>query len=1059
MAGIQRQDASVVIQPSGVVQTANLGLDSAMVAQGWNQLSSSLMTGFDMVKRQADRDDALRAAQDAPAMITRDGNGLVVPPKSFDAPGGFFQSQAYKDAYKNSLFNHYSTMAEQDFSNYAQTVAAQHPTDVDAARAKLAERRAAMVQELDPAYAPLITLKLNGMSGQVESRISANAQIEKNKVTEERAMFNYQNVVLQAAQLAQLPAKFDAETLAVNNAQLGADFKRATDMMYEAGYTKERVDRLWEQARVKSLIARDTTALKEAVFVSENSSGADRDAQVLHIRQEISRTAQKLGADGPAYESGMIAALNEAQTRNQLRQNIIDGKAEKETLYKGWQAQTLIRNGGSDLGLGQDEILRNLRASQNEVYTDPNLSDAQKVKRLAMYEGVVQSGTAEFANYTAQRATQLFTQATDINTPPDRAKAMMGELVQMSKDPAVYSHLPVGTRNYIDRAISSIATNEAKMDLQGVASAMEAGLVDPKNVRDDVYPRLVARGIVGDAPNALIRPDAFKALEMRSAAAWFANKSQRAEAIAGAEAWRTGNMPTKTQRDALEASLSPYSTPDGKPFSFTGDGHVASAVARFNVTGNLPKPMEEAFKEIVVSDPNQAKAASAAMYQIRDTLRDKGIDMERANDIVGTMIGNQTAGFLRNVHTMGQDLALNLYKSSVESVSRNLQQSEPGAAADISKSVDAAVGRLTKESEPGLPARLFGLNEEQQWVRRQLGDAAPTLLDQVGASLKAGQAGYSKIELSPEVRPVVEELAMGILKRDGVAMATSNKNVPPGEQAAMQALEMLREQTELVPSKDDPKKATIGYRTANSMLGGLLGQGRLDDETTGKMALILFRADQQARRELGLPEKMLPPFKETDVGMVRTREKSGEFTWTIAARSGIAGVPVTLLKLDDNDPRLSAFAGDLIQQTADSVSRAMPRPDAAIERWMGGSFGWKLLGKLALMPQTMLFQDRVKELNMERRIDQLSNVADQHTTKQMWDSIFETNTARDAAPLIGLNPIRWLFSATGEGTKETNFSQLRKAMEKDADFEHLARNAQLMEQMLHPANALPRTKK
>lgn len=1025
MAGIQRQDASVVIQPSGVVQTANLGLDSAMAAQGWNQLSSSLMTGFDMIKQQADRDDVLRAAQDAPAMITRDGNGLVVPPKSFDAPGGFFQSKAYKDAYKNTLFNHYSVMAEQDFSNYANNVIAQHPTDPDAARAKLAERRAAMVQELDPNYAPLITLKLNAMSGQVESKISANVQLEQNKVTAERAEYAYEGVVQQAGQLAQLPAKFDAETLTINNAQLGADFKRATELMRTAGFSEAYIEKKWDDARIKALTFKDEMTIRSSHMTAQNYSSEAYTDWLLGLRDMIDSRAKTLGPDGPAYLARMQGALSWAMGTNQLRVQQAD---DRDRVRAQRQVLGILGSVNAQEGVDGGVALDALNRLRNDTYFNPSMTEAQKIRQIGMIDQATGRVRTDLTETLSGRVTQLYTAATSVETAPERSRGMVQELRQIVNDPMIRSWAPAGVMNYAERAISSIASNIVKTDMATFAGHAKSGLIEPERIVQ--YGKdAAAKGWIGTEANSSMNPTEWAQLEQEGMRAYQQRKMLYGEAAKVVADAAKGIAPTAIGRKVIDQVPElAFRTSDGKPYDAKSETHRFDSSAHYNTTLAVPEPVKQAMANVPMgTDPETTKALAEQLNSFKAIAMSKGKTEAQAIGALNEELGGKIVPFLSLAQRYGHDAAVKAMLSDTTSESRNLGKNPASASEDLMGTVDRLVGSLGTQAEPGFIARMAGLSPQQEWTRNQLGKDAPTLggyfinnLSPVGFVRGREHSGsFLSITPTDDIRREITAAAFSISSHSGQLIDKAHPSVNFNEVAVMQAMDRLRDRMEIVPDPNDSNKGILQWKSAHSKVGEMLKlDGPATQEQLRGYALGLYDTMEKLRRENGMPPTNLGgDIDRKNVFMTQEISQDGSASWVMWGQyKGGYGV-TEMMRLPESSPMFSEFAKDIVQQAStDMRAHWQGRtvgPDGASEAYAGGAMMAFALGGIGL--PTLDAGIKRQEITKDRLTKMGYTPDDRSVREKIYDFVMgndPNDPSRWPSPNIDISRTRKAFKET-----------------------------------------------
>lgn len=1072
-----RQDGQVVIQPSPGFQTSQYGMDKVIEAQNWGKLGDTFQTGFDMVKRDFDQNAVEQAQKDAPALIKRDGTGMTLPVSSFEPPG--LTSRAYRDAYKSAAYNLYSSSVEQDYQGFASNVLTAHPTDIDAARKAMEEKRTAVVAGLDPNYAPLITLRLNAMSGQVESKINANVQSEQNQVAEKNAAWAYDNVVLKASQLAVVPDRFDRQTLETNHQLLVADFDRATSLMRQSGWSEPRIAKAWQDAHVKTMIARNTQDVRNWVLTNQNATVEDYTKGLIQIRDEMEKQRQKLGPDGPAYIASMSQALDWASGSNQLRvqanQQQADNRINNATL--GWRRT--FDGVGSEGSPQFAEVANALKRERNGVYTDPSLTASQKIKALAAYDSVLNTGMTDNGKYVADQLTGLYTTAMHPDTPPQRSKAMMQEIKSIVSDPQSTAYLPTGVRNYGERALSQVAMNTAKTDIFTGMTAGSEGHLPPAEL-EQVTQKWLDHGWVGDAPNSIMSHPEAALWKQKASAAYLSRQLTQSDAREGQRQWNAGQIPTKAQQASMDAGLPAFQPSDGKSFDIANPTHQADALGRFAGTSSLPQVAIDQIKAVPMgTDPERTKAVAGFVAGVKQTMLARGFKSDQADAFINGQVGTDIGAFLRSASVFGHDAAVKLAIGAPNSVSRNAGQAVDAAATDMGTAIDGMVADILPHAEAGVysplanAARTYvpGLSRTPEQAAqlavdnrytKLLGDKAPTMGSQFlnDANIFGGKTltgSFQTTALDPAVRDVLQTGAMAIWKQHGDELKTAFKGQDPMKLAALQAAESLRGQLEWVADPKDATKGTLTWKTANTRFGeifkanGAPSMGRLSDQETAAYALGAYNAQQRVKHEMGMPNDEIAPFDPATVSVTRVNDIDGSFHWLVAAqeKSGTGTVP--LMRLADDDPRLSGFAGDIANAAVHDVSQALGKPlqDRAAKALGGGVVG-KAFGFLVGGPAGLL-QDTSLKSNIDRRLAEQGDAAP-HSGKALVDFLFGSDTSSKPGPVIPYDPA--LLKPGVLPQHVADWKGMRAAVTKlqgQPDFEEKARNLRLLMQLRNPA--------
>lgn len=953
----QRVDSRVVVQPSGGFATTNFALDSALAAQGWRETAAGFQTLHDIVQKDYDEEAVRQAQTDAPALIKKDGSGAVLPVASFEAPG--ITSKAYRDAYRSAAFNYYSANVEQQHSGFLNEVLTKYPTDPVAAKAAIDQKRAATVAGLDPQFAPLVTLRLNAMGGQALSRINANVQAEQNAVAEKNAKWAYDTLILDAGKLAQVPDRFDRDFIATNHNMLVAQLDRYIATAKQAGYGDARIAQELKDARIKTIIARDEQMIRSSKITAQNYTAEGYNEWLTQTRDAIEQRRKELGADGPAYINAMAPALAWAQTSNQLQVEKYDQGKRNEDFTKAIGFLDAARN-KRDGTPGAEEAYAAAVAERNRVYTDSSLSPSQKVRRLSAMDGALGSLQSDITDYATRTVTSMVSEMMDDRTPAPRSKALRQEIRQFIDDPS-NTYMPVGVRNYAERTLSSLSASEAKTDFAAFQTNALTGRVMPEHVQQRGRDML-AKGQIGDAPNALIRPDAWAALQNQAEDAYKQRQMVTATSKQVTANAAQGIAPSASQQQQVAQDPAMQFTNGGAPYDPAQPESRLNAAGHLQRTMTVPPQVKSFFAGLNMSgaDPGQAAAGYEQYQQLKKVLMSKPTYQgpggeERAIGFLRSELGEKAVDYIAIAKRFDAERASNyLFKS--ESDSRDLGTNENSAMDKLNASFDRMVQTMT-QGHVSVPQRLnpfSDLDATQLWTRRMLGDKAPTLgrelVNDLSPTRQATNPGQiQQITVADDLRKEITLNAMGIMKRGGARIDVAHPDVKdPNDLAMMQAAEELRSQTELYQDPKDPTKATLQYKSGNKRLAEMVGLDRLSDQQVAGFGLAIWEEQMAYEKELGI-RRLVPEIDRSKVVMVPWRSSDGALGWKIRAEEKGALGSVDLMTLRDDDPRISAAAGAIARQAAVNLrSEWYGKGPAPAEKdsswWVGRVVGHMMTG-------------------------------------------------------------------------------------------------------------------
>ena len=251
----QLDTARVVYQPQGT--EAPQDLSSVFTQQGREQQAygaqqlTRASAYFDKAIEQYNELAIEKATQDAPGVINRDGDGVLIPPSSFYPELGWkaLLGPAYAKTYRKAAEAIYQQSAAADHETYSVAMKAQFPTDPVGYAAAMEKRRQQVVGNLAPDQAGYIDLRLKQIGSQGATQIGVQLTASENKAMMERADTEHAAIVDDAVRLQ--------SNIIANSTPAGvqgeAAIKAAGEATLNQAILKERWDGLeamWRTAKV-----------------------------------------------------------------------------------------------------------------------------------------------------------------------------------------------------------------------------------------------------------------------------------------------------------------------------------------------------------------------------------------------------------------------------------------------------------------------------------------------------------------------------------------------------------------------------------------------------------------------------------------------------------------------------------------------------------------------------------------------------------------------------------------------------------------------------------------
>jgi hypothetical protein len=185
-------------------QASTLGQEAEAQTRRGEGYFAKANAAFDRSVDEYNKIAVMNATDEAPGLIQKDGNGQIIPPKSFWPSG--IHSMAYAQAYPEAARATYRTMASSEFSNFVSEQQAKYPTDTGAFKKAVDEKQAAMLQNLDTREAPFISLRLQQIAAQGGTQVAVNLQAANNATLKAQSDVSYGAIVDTASRLAGITA-------------------------------------------------------------------------------------------------------------------------------------------------------------------------------------------------------------------------------------------------------------------------------------------------------------------------------------------------------------------------------------------------------------------------------------------------------------------------------------------------------------------------------------------------------------------------------------------------------------------------------------------------------------------------------------------------------------------------------------------------------------------------------------------------------------------------------------------------------------------------------------
>jgi hypothetical protein len=744
--------------------------------------------------------------------------------------------------------------------------------------------------------------------------------------------------------LADPKALADRATLAINSAELSERLKRYEVEAKAAGISPAEIERNKNELRYDVQIKAMTEQIKSSAPSLYGRDGYLNQGAVAATEESIRQTAAKYPGREKQVTEALQGALAYAQTQasRQANQIQVNDQRTAEPKMRQMAIDAANAKAASLAGdsLGAAYITNKLEQQGRDHLNDTSLSDsvAMKLGSAAFQNGAVSRGALQ-ESYT-NRLQGLSAIVNSPSSSPDQVERARSELLTINSDPAITRDLTAGQRAYAQSALDKVVTTRLAGDYAGMAMQAPKGEVTPA-VFDQTINDNVKKGVFGDTPGAVASLAQAAQLSAVNRAAWDKNMANDRLATDGLDATLKGRPVTDAQREAIKQRV-PFRLPgeaegpdasnpggpaepiEGQTYNPANPAHVQRLSDYLRRTGVMPDRVKDSTEHMPRSPNEQDMAKWANTYsavaqvvaekqQAVTGLRPKVNEVQTA---VGALIGESTATYLANVQRYGAEAAFRMDQANASKTSVTGATGQPNN--QLTGEVDSAADKFTKEivdSAGGSSwyAKLgalripftdsWKLTEKERAAEALFSvspDARPGFLGRVTGG-PAGQNYSGGIKFSEDAKDFIAGQSAAYLATDGHAINGQITNERPADYAFRAMAEKNKDMLELV-STGDGTTAEIRLKSFSKATAEKMGMDKLTPEATQGMLDALVQSDRRARNLIGTtydPKTLIAtPVLESD----------NSASWTVTARDKTTGMPVTLLDLSQNDPRLKAEA-------------------------------------------------------------------------------------------------------------------------------------------------------
>ena len=717
---------------------------------------------------------------------------------------------------------------------------------------------------------------------------------------------------------------------------------KGLEAMYtRAGKTPDFIARQKVEFEFNVSMATQAEILKKTPIVHGQDGSVDQ-AQVAALQDRVTKIAEQYPGRKAQVQQVLGEAINYATTQGQRMaqsQQLADSK-KGEQIARDTAAQAQAARLSKD-PVTQAAAKEALDRRGLAILNDSTLSDstAMRAAGAAVSAGAVAKAALEESNTNRLVSLNGIIANPDptVATPAAKERAR-AELLTISTDPEITKDLTPGQRQYAQTGIDAMVRSDLQGDFAKVRLAAPEGKMEPAAF-DAMLADGVKQGRYGDHPGSTASLAELAQVSAVNRDAYNKRLTTQEHARAGLASAAAGVPLTDTQKDAVKAAL-PYKLPGsaekpdwsnpGAPADLpnvtpdiTNPEHRQSLVDYVRKTGIVPDVWKQTFDAMPKTPDANAMAPYLETYgQLYQVAFQKAAQrtgkMPTDNEIKAELtadLGVDTALYLSNARKNGAEAAYRLNTKDGPKVSVTGATGQPTEAQNTTtdKSIDnfladnVKAGQssswLSKMSQGRIPGTESWEPTADERAQAALAkgspDVAPGLFERAtGTTVFGSPAAPTAMTMTAEARAYISDKSNALMATHGNEIAAQAGDMRPQDFATKMTMEDNANLLEVVRNKDG--SATIGLKSFAKATGDAMGTPKLAPETSQAVLSQLVYGDRRINNTMGAD------FDPKTISAVPYLNDSNQPRWFVTARENKTGMPVQLLDISQQDPRLSA---------------------------------------------------------------------------------------------------------------------------------------------------------
>ena len=1026
-AAEQPQDLSSVFERQAAALSRESEQQYATAGQAIQQTSAVLGQALDVFNDDAKK----KAAEEAPAAVTRDGNGMLVKPSTFYPPG--LHSRAYAEAYKTAFEASYTQTAVQDFENHSALMKAQHSADPAGYSAAMEQKRRFMVEGLDPKLAPFIDLRLQQVMGQGTTQVSVNLTAQNNEVMKAQATREIDSIVDTASRQNPVDIATNEQMKAlgeglINDKILGKRLEGAEAQLRRAGYGEDFIKENRRELGFKIQMATMTRAIRGQVAVDQATGKVDGKV-IADWQTKIYDYASRFPGREAAIIQHLNGALGDAVNQSSRISSGIQLRQQQGVDANNVQVQQmqLIANDPATPTEFKQNIRDALRLKAMDALTNPALNDNIKLQYAA---GAAQAGALSNAAYQQAVSGTLLSLGDVVKNPDSTNQQRAGaeaEFTRILSSPSINNNLTPEQQHFARGQVAELATRRIAGNFQ-LANIQANDPDNPLTVEAAVKlgEEWTAKGLVG--PNAPIPPAALAGLIQTATNNDARRRADFALLAQMDQGTAAGTAPTPDMvaaNDRRRGFVNPVKLENGQPAPYDG-AHPATAEATRQFVDKyqyMPKDAQQWIAGLPRTEDVEALKPYTSMFNnlMRSStamgFKDREAQYANVAKMIGEAGGQKVVKFMRILSDLGPQAAARFAQNASNSTTAN--QGGPTGPSDtkLDGKVDAFITQLQAEHEQnGLIARLrngqlpLSNSPEQQQADAMFAGLSQKEVDRYDPSQTGKVAPSPGFEptgasISPSLRAQLTREAAELKASSGEVMARLEaENGDVDKWALRQVWANNKDNMERRIDPSDPSKVIIDYKTFNSDRATAIGVPYLVPEAErGLMqGVVKLKENELRQRAKALGGEFTTPvmhsnYDPSTLNFSPERGDDGKMRWNVTAKRGSNIDHVMYIAQDDK--LLNGYTSQLTRTIASEADKWFPNRESAT------AFGQLVAGVLTNPINKHIYNEKAQNI-LSAQSDQKRGweeawVDAVRTVKDIWtDTTGQAPSKDDQAGLI-----------------------------------------------------------